>query len=248
MAAPKKKEPEEEKEDWLVTYADAITLLMAFFVLLASVSKVDLEMFDKVTSGISEEITKKAPKTAVSSLNSELQDVVYAMQADKVVKVTKDPAGVVMEFASGSFFRAGTADLKEEALPLLGRVAQTVNAPFYKECGIEVEGHTDNDPISTMRYPSNWELSTSRAATVIRFFLTQNISANRMKALGFADTRPKFPNETPEGVAIPENKIENRRVVVRISPYIKEYAMPKIGRRSLVDMPLTGTKTQTGQQ
>jgi len=245
MGAPKKTATEEEKEDWLVTYADAVTLLMAFFVLLVSVSKVDLEMFDRVTSGIQEEISKKIPKSALDALKTDLSDVVYSMQADQAVQVAKDAAGIVMEFASGAFFRAGTADLTEAAIPLLGRVAQAINAPLYQTFGVEVEGHTDNDPIQTLRYPSNWELSTSRATSVIRFFLTQNIEPVRMRAIGFADTQPKFPNDTPEGVPIPENKVENRRVVIRISPRIKKYQTPNIPRRSLVDMPMTGTTSQT---
>ncbi len=242
--ARKKETPVEEKEDWLVTYADAITLLMAFFVLLVSVSKVDLEAYDKVVSGMSEEIAKEKKVPRMQNLKIDMQDIVYSQSADKVVKVSSDGDGVVLEFASGAFFRSGTADLREEAIPLLARVAQTINSPRYSEYGIIVEGHTDNDAISTMRYPSNWELSTGRATTVIRFFITQQIEATRLQAQGYADTRPKVPNETPEGVAIPENKMENRRVVVRISPYIKKYQMPNVGRRSLVDMPTMGTTTE----
>ncbi|MCW9045874.1 MAG: OmpA family protein [Alphaproteobacteria bacterium] len=244
MAARKKEPPKEEKEDWLVTYADAITLLMAFFVLLVSVSKIDMEAYDKVVSGMSEEIVKEKKVPRLQRLKIDMLDIVFAETADKVVKVSSDSNGVVLEFASGAFFRAGTADLREAAIPLLGRVAQTINSPRYSEYGVIVEGHTDNDPIQTMRYPSNWELSTGRATTVIRFFLTQEIDATRLQAKGFADTRPKFPNETPEGVAIPENKKENRRVVVRISPYIEKYKMPNIKRQSLVDMPMTGKSTE----
>ncbi|MEX0827352.1 MAG: OmpA family protein, partial [Haliea sp.] len=78
--------------------------------------------------------------------------------------------------------------------------------------------HTDDDPINTPRYPSNWELSAGRATRVARHFVTQKIDPLRLKAIGYAETRPVVPNRTDKGKPIPENMAKNRRVIIRVFP------------------------------
>ena len=221
MAAPnwKKPPPQDEPEDWLVTYADAITLLMAFFVMLVSFSKIDIPLYERVAAGISEEIGKQDYRVSPTELlKIDLQDVVYTLEADEVVDVATDDRGIVLELSSSAFYKPGSADIRDEAIPVLSKMAQALSAPRYRNYVIEVEGHTDDDPISTVRFPSNWELSAGRATRVVRFFVSQGMEASRMKAAGFAETRPKVPNRTPEGAPIPENQAQNRRVVVRAYP------------------------------
>ncbi len=221
MAAPnwKKKPPEDEPEDWLVTYADAITLLMAFFVMLVSFSKIDIPLYEKVAAGISEEIGKQDHQASPTELlKIDLQDVVYTLEADEVVEVDTDEKGIVLELASSAFYKPGSADIRDEAFPVLAKMAQALSAPRYRNYVIEVEGHTDDDPISTFQFPSNWELSSGRATRVVRFFISQGIEPSRLKAAGFAETRPKVPNRTADGAPIPDNQAENRRVVVRAYP------------------------------
>ncbi|MBT5495044.1 MAG: OmpA family protein [Alphaproteobacteria bacterium] len=83
---------------------------------------------------------------------------------------------------------------------------------------MDVEGHTDDVPIRTARFPSNWELSASRASSVVRYFIEQGIKPSRLKAAGYADTKPKLPNKDIFDEGIPENREKNRRVGLRLHP------------------------------
>jgi len=218
--------PTDEEEDnpdaWLLTYSDAVTLLMAFFIMLVSFSKIDIPIYEQVKAGILDQLGKQGDKakeqSPIALMKVDLQDVVFALQADQAVAIGTDSRGVVMELDSSAFFRPGAADIREVAIPILFNMAKTLMAPRYEPFVIEVEGHTDDDPISTARFPSNWELSAGRASAVVRLFMTQGLAGDKMKAVGYGETRPKLPNRTAEGAPIPENQAINRRVVVRISP------------------------------
>jgi chemotaxis protein MotB len=218
MATPEYVEEIEEKEDWLVTYADAITLLMAFMVMLLTFAEYDMPAFETTANAIKSNLTGQDSTSPTQLLRIDVQDVVYNMQADQVVKVETDKKGIVIELSSSAFFIPGTADVREEAMPVLGKMTQTLLAPRYLFYTIEIEGHTDDIPISTPRYPSNWELSASRAAGIIRLLIDQEIDPARMKATGYADTKPKAPNRDPDGAEIPENMAANRRVSIRVYP------------------------------
>ena len=208
----------EEKEDWLITYADAITLLMAFMVMLLTFSEYDMPAFEEASAAIKNNLTGQENTSPTQLLKIDVQDVVYNMQADQVVKVTTDKKGVVIELSSSAFYKPASAEMREEAIPVLEKMVQTLLAPRYEAYHIDVEGHTDDVPINTEMYPSNWELSALRATRIVRFLVSQEMDPDRMKATGFADTRPKAPNRDPEGKAIPENQAKNRRVAIRIYP------------------------------
>ena len=216
MEAPP--EEVEEKEDWLVTYADAITLLMAFMVMLLTFAEYDIPAFETAATAIKSNLTGQESTSPIQLLRIDVQDVVYNMQADQVVKVETDKKGIVIELSSSAFFKPGFADIREEALPDLEKMTQTLLAPRYQFYTIEIEGHTDDIPINTPRYPSNWELSASRAAGMIRFLVSQELDSSRMKATGYADTQPKAPNKDAEGNPVPDNQALNRRVVIRVYP------------------------------
>ena len=221
IPAPKD-EDEDNPDAWLLTYSDAVTLLMAFFIMLVSFSKIDIPIYEQVKAGILDQLGKQGDKakeqSPIALMKVDLQDVVFALQADQAVAIGTDSRGVVMELDSSAFFRPGAADIREVAIPILFNMAKTLMAPRYEPFVIEVEGHTDDDPISTARFPSNWELSAGRASAVVRLFMTQGLAGDKMKAVGYGETRPKLPNRTAEGVPVPENQAINRRVVVRISP------------------------------
>ncbi|WP_289078316.1 flagellar motor protein MotB, partial [uncultured Thalassospira sp.] len=102
---------EEVNEDWLATYADAITLLMAFFVMLVSFSKVELPVFEKVQAGIAEQIGKRDVVRPTQVLETDLKDVVFNMAMDSAVNVSTDDEGILMEMGSGAFFQPGSANL-----------------------------------------------------------------------------------------------------------------------------------------
>ena len=208
----------EEKEDWLITYADAITLLMAIMVMLLTFSEYDVPAFEEAAAAIKSNLSGREATSPIQLLRIDVQDVVYNMQADQVVKVETDNKGIVIELSSSAFYKPGSADLREEALPVLEKMAQTLLAPRYQTYVLEIEGHTDDIPINTPQFPSNWELSAMRATQVVRLLISQGMESIRLKATGYADTQPKAPNKDAEGNPVPDNQALNRRVVIRIYP------------------------------
>ena len=218
MSAPELPPEVEEKEDWLITYADAITLLMAFMVMLLTFSEYDIPAFEEAAAAIQSNLSGREATSPTQLLKIDVQDVVYNMQADQVVKVETDSKGVVIELSSSAFYKPGTAEMRDAAIPVLEKMVQTLLAPRYEAYHIDVEGHTDDVPINTEMFPSNWELSARRATRIVRFLVGQGMDPDRMKATGFAATRPKAPNRDAEGKPIPENQTKNRRVVIRIYP------------------------------
>lgn len=206
MAAPQLPPEIEEKEDWLITYADAITLLMAFMVMLLTFSEYDVPAFEEAAAAIKSNLTGRDATSPIQLLKIDVQDVVYNMQADQVVKVEIDGKGVIIELSSSAFYKPGSAEIRDEAVPVLEKMSQTLLAPRYQKYILEIEGHTDDDPINTPQFPSNWELSAGRATRIVRFFIAQGMEAVRMKATGYADIKPKAPNQDVQGNPIPENK------------------------------------------
>lgn len=208
---------EVEEEEWLMTYADAITLLMAFFVMLVSFSKIDIPLYEEVMAGIKDEIGRGETVSTTTVLAQELESAVFEMQAEQVVDVQKTNKGLSIEMSSGAFFIPGTAKLRPEAAPILDSMAVTFAKEKFKYFFIVVNGHTDDDPIHTVQFPSNWELSAGRAASVTNYFISIGLHNYRQTVVGHAATRPKFPNRTAKGDPIPENMARNRRVVIDLN-------------------------------
>jgi len=234
MAVPPTPPQEEEKEEWLTTYADAITLLMAFFVLFFSFSKVDLEIYDQVAAGLNENMASQERKNDRNELEEDLRDILIQEGAEEAVKVGTDADGsITLELDGGAFFKPGSAELTDQAGPVLKSIYEELASPIYQTFNISVEGHTDDDPISSLKFPSNWELSSGRASTVVRFMITEGMQRTRLKATGFADTRPKFPNRDASGVPIIDNMIANRRVILRINrkPIYQVIRIPQFRRK-----------------
>jgi chemotaxis protein MotB len=220
VADPRFQNSEEEgdSEDWMTTFADMVTLLLAFFVLLTAISKVDTVLFEQVKAGMAKGIGKRDVDTPVTQLRKEMEEAIKSLKVQEEVGIGTDSQGVTLEFAASSFYQPGSAEIRDEAIPILNRVAATINADRYQGFQVEVQGHTDNTPISTPLYPSNWELSAARATRVVRFFEQAGTLASRMRAIGLADTAPKVPNTGPYGDPLPQNQEINRRIVVRIHP------------------------------
>jgi chemotaxis protein MotB len=220
MKQPTIEAPQEESEDWLVTYADAITLLMAFFVMLLTFKEYDAGQREAAVKAIKENLgQQEVLETPLFSLMNNLNSI---MDGGNIppgdFEVSFDKDGVVMEFSSKAFFKSGSAALKKEAKEILAEVAGEMKSPHYELYSIEIEGHTDDVPIRSKRFPSNWELSASRAASVVRFFIKQELEPTRLKAAGYADTRPKVPHLDMFNEPIPENRAKNRRVGIRLHP------------------------------
>ena len=204
-------------DDWMVTYADFVTLLMAFFCMLIGASKFDPGAWESMKSGLRSEImgTEKV-KTPLAEIKKDLDSLLAKERGEKIVKVDMTPEGIVMQFSSSAFYDAGSADVGAQAKDIIDRVAGAIKNITYYPFQIDIEGHTDNSPIHTVRFPSNWELSVARATNIVKYILTKGIQADRLKAAGYADTKPIVPNKDAQGNNVPLNQAQNRRIVIRI--------------------------------
>ena len=201
----KKKDKQSDDAGWLTTFADMMTLLMTFFVLLFAMSTIDpvkLEQFGQ-TLGEHEGSKKKSKKVSLSQINKEVKKLVKDQELQEQVKVRMDARGVTLEIASDLAFKVGSADLSRAIEQFLIKLVSTMDKATY---AIAVEGHTDNVPIRSAAFPSNWELSAARASAVIRYLTSEGIPADKFRAIGFGDTAPKVANDTAL------NRAKNRRV------------------------------------
>lgn len=214
-----KKKPEEKiDEDWMSTYGDMVTLLLCFFVLMLAASKPDAAKFEQISAGLSEGVGKRTAQRPIEMLMTELNDDVKTMDLEKKIAIGSDTQGIVLEFGGDMLFNRGSADIKPEAHPALKRIAATLQSERYKSFIFSIEGHTSDEKISSEKFPSNWELSSARASAVARFLEDRGIARVRMRATGMNDISPKYPNLDPFGEPIPENRVNNRRVVIHIEP------------------------------
>jgi chemotaxis protein MotB len=218
-----KQTPPPDDGDWLTTYADTITILMAFFVLLYAMSEIKDDRFQEVRAGIIEAFKGDEAQVEQTSTISDFQRVMQRIAerlSDLVtqgdVTISNTSKGVQMEFNSSTLYKAGSADIRDEIKPKLQRVATELLLLGDMPYTVAIEGHTDDTPIQTTRFPSNWELSTLRATTIVRFFITQGLSPRNFKASGYADVQPKLPNRTAAGKALPANRSKNRRIVLTV--------------------------------
>ena len=207
----------EEKEDWLLSYADMITLLLAFFVLMLSISKPDATKAENVTGGLSSAIGGHDVVQPIDTLKAEAKAEAKALKLeDGQVSVTTDDRGLVLELDGGTFFDLNSAELKAQFVPSLTKMGALLNSPKYADFQVELDGHTDDSPVTNQNYPSNWELSAARAASVARLFIKQGMSPTRVEVVGFGDTRPKVANRDASGRPLAANQAINRRVTVHV--------------------------------
>jgi len=203
-----------ETEPWLLTYGDMMTLLMTFFVLLFSMSSIDPVKLEQFSDSIGDALggRKKTEKFSLAEIYKEVADVIEEENLKGVVEVETSPKGVSIILPSNISFASGSADLNPNIYPLLNKFESMMQKSIFP---IAIEGHTDNEPISTPIFPSNWELSSSRAAKVVRFYIERGIPADRFQAVGLSDTRPKARGATvAEANATSEKRETNRRVEI----------------------------------
>ncbi len=205
---------EESESNWLVSYADMMTLLVGFFLILLSFSKVDSTVFESVKKEASK-VFGGEYKVPFEALSDKIKDAIESQKMGDQVVFKQNDAGVEIAFRGALFFDLGSAELKPEALEMLDKIIPVVSEQA-KSFGILIEGHTDNLPIVSKQFSSNWELSSVRACSVLRLFESRGFSRKKLKAVGFADTNPILPNTDGNGQALPANQAQNRRVVLKI--------------------------------
>jgi chemotaxis protein MotB len=204
-------------DEWLNTYSDMITLLMAFFIVVISVSKVDLALWEQIKKGLRSEIMKdKDVKTPLAEIKHDLDSLLEDERKKEMVAIDLNREGIFMQFSSSTFYAPGKADIGENAQKIIDKVSASLTDITYYDFAIDIEGHTDNVSIHTLRFPSNWELSVARATNIVKYFIEKGIDPDRLKAAGYADTKPIVPHTDEQGKDIPENQAKNRRIVIRI--------------------------------
>ncbi|MBT9172567.1 MAG: Motility protein B [Syntrophomonadaceae bacterium] len=218
---------------WMVTYGDMVTLLLCFFVLLFSFSVIDQVRFQQIMASIqiafmgergimqaSPEVSRQQHLELIVPHRFDevlvtyhvVQDFVQEERLEEMVSLRVEERGVVLEIQDQILFDSGRADLKPGAVPLLDKVAVILQRVPNK---VIVEGHTDNVPISTVFFPSNWELSVGRAVRVVRALSEQReLDPRRFVATGFGEYHPVATNQTALG------RSRNRRVNIIISDVI----------------------------
>ncbi len=194
------------QEEWLTTFADMMTLLMTFFVLLFSMSTIDPVKLQQFGESVGNNVGTNQPKeklVSLSEISRDIQKVIKQEDLGSMVQVSLNSRGVTMGIASDLAFGVGSADLSASIQGFLARLISTMENAKYN---IAVEGHTDNVPIRSRQFPSNWELSSARASAVIRFLTQNGVQADKLRAIGYGDTRPISNNDSDAGRA------KNRRV------------------------------------
>lgn len=237
----------ENHERWLVSYADFITLLFAFFVVMYAISSVNEGKYrvlsDSLVSAFKntqtqsggkpivviqgtpiqppaplpipaitpdqrlEEEKKAKTKQKMKTVAGDITKVLQPLITEGKVKLIETSRGVTIEINDSVLFPPGQAKLQAVSITALSALAQVIASSDFP---ITIEGHTDNTPIATVQFPSNWELSAMRATTVLRLFNDAGVSAERLTAIGYGETRPLETNTTIEG------RSRNRRVSILI--------------------------------
>jgi chemotaxis protein MotB len=206
-----------DESNWLVSYADMMTLLFGFFVLLYSFSRVDEKKFEIIRKDVARYFGGQIRiNPTVKKLEEDLQDVISASGIDKKTQVVARDAEIELRFNGSLHFIPGTARLDENSNFLLSKLIDTVKRSV-KADSVSVEGHTDDSPISSEAFPSNWELSSARASTVVREFEKFGFESTKLMAKGYGSSRPLAPNRDSKGEVIPENQESNRRVIVTVA-------------------------------
>lgn len=229
-------------DGWLATYADTVTLLLTFFVLLYSFSTVDAEKFRQISNGFQSMFTGKADasilefniasgeapivgtaepvaETPKADQEKKLYDDITAFvkenNLENQVNIYENYKGINIELKEAILFDTGKALLRQDSLGVLDKVNELINKVNTR---VIIEGHTDNIPIKTAQYPSNWHLSSDRAMSVLNYFLNIKGQRNpeRFSTQAYGEFSPIVPNDTPEHRAM------NRRVNIIIVSSKKE--------------------------
>lgn len=219
-------EEELDTNSWITTYSDTITLLLTFFILLYSMSVLDNEKLKEVSGALKNELNgnpvamEGAPEVtgqvqpelieinAYENLVEKINLILTESGLEGLVKVRQEDQGVVLQLGENILFDPAEANLKPESREVLDLVSKMLP---QLENEVMVQGHTDNVPIYSSKYASNWELSTARAVNVLKYFVDEKkFDPTKFSATGYGEHRPLVENTTSE------NKANNRRVDILI--------------------------------
>lgn len=229
-------EDKENLERWLLTYADLITLLLAFFIILYVFSKQDSKKYEAMTmqlkaifsggTGVVDEGGRTGAQVLEGNiegpsnieirrqLEEQINGISQAEGQENNISVITDERGIVIRIMDKAFYDTGKADLKDKARVTLDRIAPIIKSLPNE---IRIEGHTDNVPISTAEFKSNWELSVRRATEVIRYLVENGgLSPQMISAAGYGEYRPVAANDSDA------NRAMNRRIEIIVVNTVKK--------------------------
>jgi chemotaxis protein MotB len=248
MARRNRHSEHDNPDRWLISYADFVTLLFAFFVVMYSISSVNEEKYKNFSDSLSLAFTNQPSslppppgieinqqeqmlkalvdrRTArlgeqqrkiqdrMKNLANGLGKVMFPLINQGLVNINLTERGIELDIRASSLFKTGDAVLQQSYLEVLREVSQVLSK---EELPIEVQGHTDDIPIMTTQFPSNWELSSARASSVARMLIDNGVATKRLSVVGLASNQPLVPNNSPE------NRSQNRRVSIMIvSPNVE---------------------------
>lgn len=207
-----------DESNWLISYADMMTLLCVFYIMLFSMSKVNTPEFEKVKKEVAEHFGTKY-ESPTEDLGKFVSQIIQENGIAKDVTLTSDGVSVSLAFHSTLLFGSTSAEVSAEGKLILDRIILALMEKqklLGKEYKFVVEGHTDSQPITGGPFPSNWELSSARATRVIRLFLEEGFKASQLLAMGYADTQPVVESRNSDGSWNEEALAKNRRVVIRV--------------------------------
>ena len=260
----KVKRVKDNSERWLLTYADLMNLLLILFILLYTMSKIDMAKYQTVAASLRAAlgdststgqvigegggapsliyIDGQDPSPVVEAQMEEQQlegikgGITKVIQMEGLVDevdVTAEERGIVISIEERVLFKSGSADLEPESKQTIEKLGKVLLAVPGKM--IRVEGHTDNVPISSSRFPDNQELSTARANSVWRILVNNvGISPKSISATGYGEYRPKKPNDTEE------NRAQNRRVDIAILKEVFDKSESGMDSANIVDESSAG--------
>ena len=183
----------ENSQPWLMTFADMMTLLFAFFVLLYAMSSPDPVKMAAIEDAIAKEAGIQGELKSQSEIKEEIKDIVEEMDLHNVANVINDPRGVAIELDGDICFGSGSTKIQGKLKKILNNVSDELllNKNDYRM--VIVEGHTDSQPIPEQLknfFPTNWELSAARASSVVNYLIGQGVNSGRLQASGYADRWP----------------------------------------------------------
>lgn len=238
----------ENHDRWLVSYADFITLLFAFFVVMYAISSVNENKYRVLSESLGAAFGRTPPVTMsyrpadtvvqpelpplpkkprlseamkqerqqMTAMAQNILRVLQPLVQEGKVRVTQQAQGITVEINASVLFAPGEARLADESSQALKAVAQVLKDDHH---AVQVEGHTDDTPINTIAFPSNWELSAVRASSVVRLFVQSGVQEQRLSAVGYGATRPVGDNSVSEG------RLRNRRVQIMILANLPDKAI-----------------------
>jgi chemotaxis protein MotB len=217
---------------WLITFNDLITLLMVFFVLLFAIGNINVLKSEKLVGSLQRALgvllegkkvgvqvvkpvrpTEQAaqdvsgdPSDSGSQLSEASRNAIDDLASHPEISVIQTPKGLFITLSDGILFQSGISDLRPEGYPILNTVIQVIQSSKH---AVRIEGHTDNVPIRSGRFPSNWDLSIARAVHVVKYFIDSGkIAPQRLSAVGYGESKPRCPNDSSA------NRGKNRRVEI----------------------------------